>query len=228
MEDHELEAMTTQEREDVTMTGESDLPVTGTGGSPSEVVFRGDGKLPNLTLSILSREKARQPLQFREWVREVELLKSTYRLAEGQLAVFVYRSLASGKGQPREIVQFMEVADILSEQGYTKMMSLLKTRYGEKKHEEAARTQKDYATCRRETGQPMDDFLIDLYSAKMNAERMDPKTVYSDTFHANRLLRGANIPEECKRTILLSCDNEYNPTKIESALRSLYHDYHKT
>ena len=107
--------------------------------------------MPNLTLGVLTRERARQPLHLREWVREGEL-KQTYSLPERQLAVFVYKSLASGKGQPREIVQHMEVSDIASDERYKKMMALLRNRYGENIYEEAARTQKDYATCRREHG----------------------------------------------------------------------------
>eukprot|EP00969_Alexandrium_andersonii_P065129 2867794-Alexandrium_andersonii.AAC.1 len=65
------------------------------------------GRLPQVRLPIYSGE--RKSRAYQEWKHEVQTIRYAYALEEAQLAPLVLLPLASGPGEPRDLVRHLDL-----------------------------------------------------------------------------------------------------------------------
>ena len=129
---------------------------------------------------------SRDPEIYREWRREIDLIRTLYQLPPEQLGPLVYLSLEPGEGKPRGHLAHLDVNDIASAKGLGEVLSTLDAEYAPQAYEAAYESYKRYAGCRRRTGEEMMAYIARLRFAKRQLEAMDPGTRFSDTIFAQK------------------------------------------
>ncbi|CAK0875126.1 unnamed protein product, partial [Prorocentrum cordatum] len=204
------------------------MPETGeqAGADGGGLQFRGDGRMPGVKLTVLSKELARNPNSYREWRKEIEIIEKICKVAPADLGPLVYLSLEKGDGQPRELVETLDLDVLSSEAGLRKLMEILDEEFTEKDYERSEKRLRAFEKCRRGVGEDVDDYIARLKTARRNLEVHDPGTTYSDTSFARKLLRSSGLSREAQRQVLAAAGAEWNSEKIEATIKMVYGDVH--
>ncbi|CAK0857899.1 unnamed protein product, partial [Prorocentrum cordatum] len=188
--------------------------------------FRGDGRMPGVKLTVLSKELARNPNSYREWRKEIEIIEKIYKVAPADLGPLVYLSLEKGDGQPRELVETLDLDVLSSEVGLRNLMEILDEEFTEKDYERSEKHLRAFEKSRRGIGEDVDDYIARLKTARRNLKVHDPGTRYSDTSFARKLLRSSGLSREAQRQVLAAAGAEWNSEKIEATIKMVYGDVH--
>eukprot|EP00959_Pyramimonas_sp_CCMP1952_P336730 7050976-Pyramimonas_sp.AAC.1 len=146
------------------------MPESGeqAGADGGGLQFRGDGRMPGAKLTVLSKELARNPNSYREWRKEIEIIEKIYKVAPADLGPLVYLSLEKGDGQPRELVEPLDLDVLSSEVGLRKLMEILGEEFTEKDYERSEKHLRAFEKCRRGVGEDVDDYIARLKTARRN------------------------------------------------------------
>ena len=99
------------------------------------------------TVKLREFEGSRDPEVYREWRREVELIRIVYALPEGQLGPVVYLRSGAGENKPRGLLSHLEVKDLTSKTGLSEVLRVLDAEYAPEAHETADASFKKYKSC---------------------------------------------------------------------------------
>ena len=182
--------------------------------------------MPAVKLTLLNKELARSPNSYREWRKEIDIIQTLYKVSPADLGPLVYMSLEKGEGQPRELVETLELDVLNSAEGLKQLLEILDGEFVEKDYERSEKYLRAFEKCRRAVGENIDEYIARLKTARRNLKVHDPGTTYSDTSFARKLLRSAGLSKDQQRQVLASAGAEWNSTKIEATIKMVYGDVH--
>eukprot|EP00969_Alexandrium_andersonii_P337166 14901968-Alexandrium_andersonii.AAC.1 len=115
------------------------------------------------------------------------------------MAPLVFLALTPGPGKPRDMLQAVDEADILSDKGLNLIFEALDAEYLGRPYKRAEEAVAAYETLRRLPREAMATFIQKLKVARSVLSIDDPGTTVSDIAYAQRMLRQANIPRSARR-----------------------------
>ena len=183
-------------------------------------------RMPPLKLRTLNKELARDPGGYKEWRKELDILKAVYQVDERDLGPLVYLALQAGEGEPRGLVESLELPDLRHEKGLQNLLAILDEEFIKPTYEVADKYVTIYEQCRRRAGEPMEDYLTRLTVARRNAQKEDPGTSYSELATARKMLRCSGLSKSEQRQVLSAAGATWQLDKIRGALKLMYADTH--
>lgn len=154
--------------------------------------------------------------QYRGWKKTIEAQRALYKLQDEELAVLIYLSTA---GEPREILDQLEIQDMREAGGLNRVMRLLDEAYGARSDERFEEKQEAYLTYRRQPGVNINAYLANLKRLKGEYLREDEQTQISDKAFAQRMLTRASITKKERTEVFFAAGGRYDSKAIERVLR---------
>eukprot|EP00971_Amphidinium_carterae_P133818 2650902-Amphidinium_carterae.1 len=178
--------------------------------------------LPSVKLRTFGGDHA----AYREWRREAEAAQLLYQIPDERMSTLIFLSLEPGAGKPRDLLAHFELKHIASAKGLADIWDVLDQEYDLPSYRKADRAASRYEYCRRQTSQPMGEYVMMLKTARREMEREDPGTVLSDVSFARHMLRRSGLSAQDQRSVLAACGAKWSGPDIEAALKLLFHDVH--
>ena len=86
---------------------------------------------------------------YRDWKRIIEAQRNLYKLEDAELAMLIYLSC---QGEPRQILNQLEVSEMQEPGGLGRIMRLLEESFGARAEERFEQKQEEYLAYRRAPG----------------------------------------------------------------------------
>ena len=153
-------------------------------------------------------------------------MSSLYGVSDDQLGGLVYLACEAGPGKPRDVLRHLEMKDVLTADGLKLVWQLLDEEYIREPYVRSDEALTRYNRCRRKPGQAMEEFLRELKLARRMLEKEDPEMRMSETSYANHMLRNGGLNKSEQRQVLGAAQAQWDPKKIEDALRLMFRDAH--
>ena len=162
---------------------------------------------------------------YKEWKRTLEAQRSLYKLEDGELAMLIYLSTT---GEPRAILNQLEIAEMREEGGLSRVLRLLDESFGARSDERFEQRQEEYLQFRRTPGMSISAYISTLKRLRTEYLREDEHTVISDKSFAQRLLTRAGLSRRERMDVFFSSGGKYSSGPIEKVLRfrcaNVHHD----
>ena len=150
---------------------------------------------------------------YRDWKRIIEAQRNLYKLEDAELAMLIYLSC---QGEPRQILNQLEVSEMQEPGGLGRIMRLLEESFGARAEERFEQKQEEYLAYRRAPGQSIAAYISTL--KRLRGEYLKETTI-SDKSFAQRLLSRAALTRRERMDIFFSSGGKYNSSKIEQVMR---------
>ena len=153
---------------------------------------------------------------YKDWKRVLEAQKSLYKLEESELAMLIYLSC---EGEPRQILNQLEVSEMQEPGGLGRVLRLLEDSYGARADERFEEKQEAYLSYRRAPGQSIAAYVSTLSRLRTEYLKEDPDTTISDKAYAQRLLSRASLTRRERMDIFFAAGGKYDSKSIERVMR---------
>lgn len=153
---------------------------------------------------------------YKDWKRVLEAQKSLYKLEESELAMLIYLSC---EGEPRQILNQLEVSEMQEPGGLGRVLRLLEDSYGARADERFEEKQEAYLSYRRAPGQSIAAYVSTLSRMRTEYLKEDPDTTISDKAYAQRLLSRASLTRRERMDIFFAAGGKYDSKSIERVMR---------
>ena len=121
---------------------------------------------------------------YRDWKRTLEAQRALYRLEDHELALLIYLSC---EGEPRQILNQLEMEEIQEPGGLGRVLKLLEDSYGSRSDERFEEKQEAYLSYRRAPGTSVAAYIATLKRLRQEYLKEDEGTTISDRSFAQRL-----------------------------------------
>ena len=153
---------------------------------------------------------------YRDWKRTLEAQRALYRLEDHELALLIYLSC---EGEPRQILNQLEMEEIQEPGGLGRVLKLLEDSYGSRSDERFEEKQEAYLSYRRAPGTSVAAYIATLKRLRQEYLKEDEGTTISDRSFAQRLLSRASLTRRERMDIFFSAGGKYQSAAIEKVLR---------
>ena len=150
---------------------------------------------------------------FKEWKHTIEAQQA---LDEAELAMLIYLSC---QGEPRQILNQLQVSEMREPGGLNRVMRLLEESYGARSDERFEERQEAYLTYRRAPGQSVASYISALKRLRTEYLAEDTGTTLSDKSFAQRMLSRASLTKKERMDIFYSAGGKYASNAIEKVLK---------
>ena len=146
----------------------------------------------------------------------MEAQRALFRLEDHELALLIYLSC---EGEPRQILNQLEMDEIQEPGGLGRVLKLLEDSYGSRSDERFEEKQEAYLSYRRTPGTSVAAYIATLKRLRQEYLKEDEGTTISDRSFAQRLLSRASLTRRERMDIFFSAGGKYASAAIEKVLR---------
>ena len=125
----------------------------------------------------------------------------------------------SCEGEPRQILNQLEVSEMQEPGGLGRVMRLLEDSYGARADERFEEKQEAYLSYRRTPGQSIAAYVSTLARLRTEYLKEDPDTTISDKSYAQRMLSRAALTRKERMDIFFAAGGRYDSKAIERVMR---------
>ncbi len=176
---------------------------------------QGDRLKPSLSQVRIETFKGSRS-HYRDWKRTLEAQRALFRLEDHELALLIYLSC---EGEPRQILNQLEMDEIQEPGGLGRVLKLLEDSYGSRSDERFEEKQEAYLSYRRTPGTSVAAYIATLKRLRQEYLKEDEGTTISDRSFAQRLLSRASLHRRERMDIFFSAGGKYASAAIEKVLR---------